>query len=51
MLPKNEFSSNYRNNFTPFPTPIADNVPYQVPSTIEDMTVLDELKWVLEKKK
>jgi acyl-coenzyme A synthetase/AMP-(fatty) acid ligase len=29
---------------------IADNVPYQVPSTIEDMTVLDELKWVLEKK-
>ena len=30
---------------------IADNVPYQVPSTIEDMTVLDELKWVLEKKK
>lgn len=30
---------------------IADNVPYQVPSTIEDMTVLDELKWVLGKKK
>jgi acyl-coenzyme A synthetase/AMP-(fatty) acid ligase len=29
---------------------IADDVPYQVPSTIEDMTVLDELKWVLEKK-
>jgi propionyl-CoA synthetase len=29
---------------------IADNVPYQVPSTIEDMTVLDELKWVLEKR-
>lgn len=28
---------------------IADNVPYQVPSTIEDMTVLDELKWVLDK--
>ena len=28
---------------------IADNVPYQVPYTIEDMTVLDELKWVLEK--
>jgi acyl-coenzyme A synthetase/AMP-(fatty) acid ligase len=28
---------------------IADNVPYQVPSTIEDMTVLDELKWVLKK--
>lgn len=29
---------------------IADDVPYQVPSTIEDMTVLDELKWVLEKR-
>jgi acyl-coenzyme A synthetase/AMP-(fatty) acid ligase len=29
---------------------ISDNVPYQVPSTIEDMTVLDELKWVLEKR-
>jgi propionyl-CoA synthetase len=29
---------------------ITDNVPYQVPSTIEDMTVLDELKWVLEKR-
>ncbi|MFZ1560412.1 MAG: propionyl-CoA synthetase, partial [Saprospiraceae bacterium] len=28
---------------------IADDVPYQVPSTIEDMTVLDELKWVLKK--
>ncbi|HMR86657.1 MAG TPA: acetate--CoA ligase [Saprospiraceae bacterium] len=29
---------------------IADNVPYQVPSTIEDMTVLAELKWVLGKR-
>jgi len=29
---------------------IADKVPYQVPSTIEDMTVLDELKWVLNQK-
>lgn len=29
---------------------IADNLPYQVPSTIEDMTVLDELKWVLGKR-
>ncbi|MBK8625982.1 MAG: acetate--CoA ligase [Saprospiraceae bacterium] len=29
---------------------IADDMPYQVPSTIEDMTVLDELKWVLYKK-
>lgn len=29
---------------------IADEVPYQVPSTIEDMTVLDEIKWVLHKK-
>lgn len=28
---------------------IADKVSYQVPSTIEDMTVLDELKWVLDK--
>lgn len=28
---------------------IADDVPYQVPSTIEDMTVLDEIKWVLGK--
>ena len=28
---------------------IVDNVPYQVPSTIEDMTVLDELKWTLGK--
>jgi len=28
---------------------IADDMPYQVPSTIEDMTVLDELKWVLKK--
>jgi len=28
---------------------IADKVSYQVPSTIEDMTVLDELKWVLKK--
>lgn len=26
---------------------IADDVPYEVPSTIEDLTVLDELKWVL----
>ena len=24
---------------------IVDNVPYQVPSTIEDITVLDEIKW------
>ncbi len=28
---------------------IADKVSYQLPSTIEDMTVLDELKWVLDK--
>jgi acyl-coenzyme A synthetase/AMP-(fatty) acid ligase len=28
---------------------IADDVPYQVPSTIEDMTVLDEIKWELGK--
>lgn len=30
---------------------IADDVPYQVPSTIEDLTVLNEVKWVLEKSK
>lgn len=29
---------------------IADKVPYQVPSTIEDLTVLDELKWTLSGK-
>jgi acyl-coenzyme A synthetase/AMP-(fatty) acid ligase len=30
---------------------IADGVSYQVPSTIEDITVLDEIKWVLNKQK
>lgn len=29
---------------------IADNTPYNVPSTIEDISALEELKWVLGKK-